>query len=68
MTKLAKVRYNENMIVCSRVIAKLISEYESVKFSGRIENIFFNHLWYADDLCLISLLSVGMQKLLSVCS
>ena len=35
---------------------------------GRIGNIFLNHLCYADDLCLISLSSAGMQKLLGVCS
>ena len=34
----------------------------------RIENIFLNHLCYADDLCLVSLSSAGMQKLLSICS
>ena len=35
---------------------------------GRIENICFNHLCYADDLCFISLSSAGMQKLLGICS
>ena len=35
---------------------------------GRIANIFLHHLCYADDLCLISLLSAGMQKLLGICS
>ena len=34
MTMLEKVRYNENMIVCSTVIARLISELESGKSSG----------------------------------
>ena len=32
-----------------------------------MENIFLNHLCYADDLCL-SLSSAGMQKLLGICS
>ena len=36
----------------------------SSNIGGRIGNIFFNHLCYADDLCLISLSSAGMQKLL----
>ena len=35
---------------------------------GRIGNIFLNHLCYADKLCLIRLSSVGMQKLLGICS
>ena len=35
---------------------------------GQIENMFLNHLCYADDLCLISLSSAGMQKLLGICS
>ena len=35
---------------------------------GRIGNIFLNHLCYADDLCLISLSSAGMRKLLCICS
>ena len=34
MTKLEKVCYNENMIVCSTVIAKLIGKLESGKSSG----------------------------------
>ena len=35
---------------------------------GRIGNIFLNHLCDADNLCLISLSSVGMQKFLGICS
>ena len=35
---------------------------------GRIGGEIVNHLSYADDLCLISLSSAGMQKLLNVCS
>ena len=34
MTRLEKVRYNENMIVCSTVIARLIGRLESGKSSG----------------------------------
>ena len=40
----------------------------SCNIGGRIGNIFLNHLCYADDLCLISLLSAGLQKLLGICS
>ena len=36
----------------------------SSNIGGRIGN----HLCYADDLCLISLSSAGMQKLLGICS
>ena len=35
---------------------------------GQIGYTFLNHLCYADDLCLISLSSAGMQKLLNLCS
>ena len=35
---------------------------------GRIVGEIVDHLSYADDLCLICLLSAGMQKLLNVCS
>ena len=34
LTKLEKVRYNENMIICSTVIARLIGKLESGKSSG----------------------------------
>ena len=40
----------------------------SSNIGGRIGNIFLNHLCYADDLCLISLSSAGIQKLLGKCS
>ena len=40
----------------------------SSNISGQIGNIFLSHLCYADDLCLISLSSAGMQKLLGICS
>ena len=36
--------------------------------SSNIGYTFLNHLCYADDLCLISLSSAGMQKLLNLCS
>ena len=35
---------------------------------GNIGGHLINHLCYADDLCLISLSSAGMQKLLDMCS
>ena len=35
---------------------------------GDIGGHLINHLCYADDLCVISLYSVGMQKLLDMCS
>ena len=40
----------------------------SSNIGGRIGSIFLNHLCYADDMCLISLASAGMQKLLGICS
>ena len=35
---------------------------------GYLWTSFINHLCYADDLCLISLSSIGMQLLLHVCN
>ena len=35
---------------------------------GYIRTSFINHLCYADDLCLISLSSSGMQHLLNICN
>ena len=35
---------------------------------GYIGTSFINHLCYADDLCLISLSSSGMQYLLNICN
>ena len=40
----------------------------SSNIGGQIGYTFLNHLCYADDLCLISLSSAGMQKLLNLCS
>ena len=33
----------------------------------KLGNVFLNHLCYADDLCLISLSSTGMQQLWNIC-
>ena len=40
----------------------------SSNIGGQIVHTFLNHLCYADDLCLISLSSAGMQKVLNLCS
>ena len=34
---------------------------------GYLGDVFLNHLWYAKDICLISLSSSGMQQLLNIC-
>ena len=34
---------------------------------GQISGQLLNHLCYADDMCLISISSAGMQELLNVC-
>ena len=39
----------------------------SSNIGGQIGYTFLNHLCYADDLCLISLSSAGMQKFLNLC-
>jgi len=40
----------------------------SSNIGGRIGDQLINHLCYADDLCLISLSSAGMQQLLHICN
>ena len=35
---------------------------------GYLGTAFINYLYYADDLCLISLSSSGMQQLLHICN
>ena len=34
---------------------------------GKVGGMRFNHLCYADDLCLVSISSAGMQKLFNIC-
>ena len=36
--------------------------------SGIGGDIIFNHVCYADDLCLVSLSSAGMQQMLNICN
>ena len=40
----------------------------SFNIGGQIGYTFLNHLCYADDLCLLSLSSAGMQTLWKLCS
>ena len=46
---------------------KLSVALNSSGIGGYLGNVFLNHLCYADDLCLISLSSTGMQQLLNIC-
>ena len=46
---------------------KLSIALNSLGIRGCLGNVFLNHLCYADDLCLISLSSTGMQQLLYIC-
>ena len=39
----------------------------SYGIGGLLGENLFNHLCYADDICLISLSSSGMQQLLDIC-
>ena len=41
---------------------------DSFNIGGQIGHTFHIHLCYADDLCLLSLSSAGMYKLLNLCS
>ena len=46
----------------------LSNKLDQSGIGGIIGGHLINHLCYADDLCLISLSSAGMQKLLDMCS
>ena len=38
------------------------------RIGGKLAGKLLNHLCYADDICLVSISSAGMQKLLNICS
>ena len=46
---------------------QLSEKLSASNIEGHIGGKLVNHLCYADDICLISLSSVGMQQLLSIC-
>ena len=46
---------------------QLSEKLNASNIMGDIGDKLINHLCYADDICLISLSSVGMQQLLSIC-
>ena len=46
---------------------KLSITLNNTAIGGQIGGQLFNHLCYADDMCLISISSAGMQELLNVC-
>ena len=46
---------------------KLSIALNDTAIGGKIGGQLLNHLCYADDMCLISISSSGMQQLLSVC-
>ena len=46
---------------------QLSEKLNASNIGGNIGGMLVNHLCYADDICLISLSSVGMQQLLSIC-
>ena len=46
---------------------QLIKKLNASNIRRDIGGKLVNHLCYADDICLISLSSVGMQQLLSIC-
>ena len=49
-------------------IDDLSMHLNSSGIGGYLGTAFINHLCYADDLCLISLSSSGMQQLLHICN
>ena len=61
-------RYNWNSPILFNVYMDQLSEkLNASNIGGNIGGKLVNHLCYADDICLISLSSVGMQQLLSIC-
>ena len=46
---------------------KLSIALNDTAIGGKIGGQLLNHLCYADDMCLISISSSGMQQLLNVC-
>ena len=46
---------------------KLSMTLNNTAIGGQIGGQLLNHLCYADDVCLISISSAGMQDLLNVC-
>ena len=46
----------------------LSTSLNSSNIGGHIGGDILNHLCYADDMCLISLSSAGMQRLLNICN
>ena len=55
-------------LLCGILIKRCASDGVISNIGGQSGHTFLNHLCYADDLCLISLSSAGMQKLLNLCS
>ena len=47
---------------------ELSMHLNSSGIGGYLGTAFINHLCYADDLCLISLSSSGMQQILHICN
>ena len=45
----------------------LSTALNSSSIGGYLGRAFLNHLCYADDLCIITLSSSGMQQLLNIC-
>ena len=45
----------------------LSTALNSSGIEGYLGRAFLNHLCYADDLCIITLSSSGMQQLLNIC-
>ena len=46
---------------------KLSVKLNALNIKGGIGDVLVNRLCYADDICLISLSSAGIQKLLNIC-
>ena len=58
--------------ILSPILFNVYMDQLSVKLNtpniaGDIGGVLVNHLCYADDICLISLSSAGMQQLLNIC-
>ena len=69
LTELSKVAfYRRCYSMCTLYMDDLSIKLNQSGIGGDIGSHLINHLCCADDLCLISLSSAGMQKFLDMCS
>ena len=65
--KWGKTKRDKSPILFNVYMDQLSEKLNASNIGGNIGGKLVNHLCYADDICLISLSSVGMQQLFSIC-